>query len=109
MTLMTFFRDFAHIIGVLLTACYFASPIMYPADMVVRFQFLLRCNPLFYYLEFFHDALVPAAVLTRNPAALGGIWPPASTWIIAAGCSIASLLAGYLTYKKNEHDYIFHL
>jgi ABC-type polysaccharide/polyol phosphate export permease len=109
MTLMTFFRDFAHIIGVLLSACYFASPILYPPEFGNRFQIVLRYNPLSYYLEFFHDALVSASFLTQNPAAAGGVWPSADTWLVASACSAVSLLSGYLVYKTFEHDYIFHL
>jgi ABC-type polysaccharide/polyol phosphate export permease len=109
MTLMTFFRDFAHIIGVLLSACYFGSPILYPPQFGNRFEDVLRYNPLSYYLEFFHDALVSASFLTQNPAAVGGVWPSATTWIVASACSAVSLLSGYLVYKTFEHDYIFHL
>jgi len=107
MTLMTFFRDFAHIIGVLLTAYYFASPILYPPDLVSRYRAMLRFNPMTYYLEFFHDALVPARVL--NAAAQGAIWPPPTTWIVATLCSLLSVTAGYIVYKKMEHEFIFHL
>jgi len=109
MTLMTFFRDFAHIIGVLLSACYFGSPILYPPQVGNRFEVVLRYNPLTYYIEFFHDALVSASFLTQNPAAVGGVWPSANTWIVASACSAVSLLSGYLVYKTFEHDYIFHL
>jgi ABC-2 type transport system permease protein len=109
MTLMTFFRDFAHIIGVVLTAYYFASPILYPPELVSRFRAMLRFNPMTYYLEFFHDALVPARVLTADPAFVHGLWPPATTWLIATACSVGALAGGYLLYKKVEHEFIFHL
>jgi len=109
MTLMTFFRDFAHVIGVVLTAYYFASPILYPPELVIRFRAMLRFNPMTYYLEFFHDALVPARVLTANPAIVDGLWPPATTWLVATACSVVALVGGYLLYKKVEHEFIFHL
>ena len=109
MTLMTFFRDFAHIIGVLLSACYFGSPILYPPQFGNRFQVVLRYNPMTYYLEFFHDALVSASFLTQNPAASGGVWPSAETWLIASICSVASMFTGYVVYKMFEHEFIFHL
>jgi ABC-type polysaccharide/polyol phosphate export permease len=109
MTLMTFFRDFGHIIGVLLSACYFGSPILYPPQFGNRFEAVLRYNPLSYYLEFFHDALVSASFLTQTPGATGGVWPSLETWVIASVCSAVSLVSGYLVYKMFEHDYIFHL
>jgi len=109
MTMMTFFRDFAHIIGVFLSAAYFGSPILYPPQSGNRFQEVLRYNPLSYYLEFFHDALVSGSFLTPNGAAAGGVWPSTETWIVAAVTSALSLLVGYLVYKTFEQDYIFHL
>jgi ABC-type polysaccharide/polyol phosphate export permease len=109
MTLMTMFRDFAHIIGVLMTAWYFASPIIYPPDLISRFRFLLQGNPLSYYLEFFHDALSPMRALTDAPGTLEAVWPSGMTWIVATACSVSSLAIGYWTYKRFEDEYIFHL
>jgi ABC-type polysaccharide/polyol phosphate export permease len=109
MTLMTMFRDFAHIIGVLMSAWYFASPIMYPADLISRFRFLLVLNPLSYYLEFFHEALSPMRTMTDAPGALDSVWPSVMTWIVATLCSVSSLAIGYWTYKRFEHEYVFHL
>lgn len=109
MTLTTFFRDFEHIITVLLSAWYFLSPVLYPPHMVRQNAFFLQYNPMSYYLEFFHDALIEASILTSNPAATGGVWPSMHTWVIASACSLGALAAGYIVYKYRENDYIYSL
>ena len=100
MSLTTFFRDFLHLIPILLQAWYFASPILYPREALGadnHFARLLGYNPLTYFLAFFQHAIV------------FGTWPDARTWIIAPSVALAVLVAGYMTYKRLEHDYIFRL
>jgi ABC-type polysaccharide/polyol phosphate export permease len=108
MTLVTSFRDFTHIISVLLPAYYFLCPILYPPSFAGG-RAMLRYNPMSYFLEFVHDALIPARVLLQDPTVAGGLWPSATSWIVASLCSLISLSAGYIVYKMNEHDYIFRL
>lgn len=105
MTLLTMFRDFSHILGVLLTACYFASPILYPPGVMQNYRAMLRLNPMTYFLELFHAALLP----TGSVAGLGGAWPSLETWAIASVATVVSLEAGYLVYKRFEHEYVFYL
>ncbi len=97
MTLTTFFRDFEHMISVLLQALFFATPIFYPTSEVPKLAPLLNANPLSWILVFFHDGLYYHA------------WPSAQTWIIASAASLSMLLVGYLLYKRYEHEYIFRL
>jgi ABC-2 type transport system permease protein/lipopolysaccharide transport system permease protein len=109
MVLVTFYRDFAHIIGVLLFAGYFATPIIYPATLAGGRGSILRYNPLTYYMEFFHDGLLTAAIITQNPSQAGGLWPDATAWIVGAVSAIAALWLGYVLYKINEREFIFRL
>lgn len=108
MTLMTLFRDVAHIITVVLSAYYFASPILYPPLSVGPLAALLRYNPMTYYLELFHCALVSASVFHPGSPG-GGAWPSMHTWLVATGCAVLSLVAGYAAYKTYEDEFIFHL
>ena len=109
MTLVTFFRDVGNIIGVGLSALYFISPVLYPPRMIREHDHFLRFNPLSYYLDFFHCALIEGRVLTDNAAMVGGIWPPLSTWIISTAFTLGTIMIGYIVYKSNEHEYIFRL
>jgi ABC-2 type transport system permease protein/lipopolysaccharide transport system permease protein len=109
MTITTYFRDFEHIITVLLTALYFLSPILYPPRMVRDNAYFLVYNPMTYYLEFFHNALIEARVLNSDPTLAGGLWPSPQAWIITSTCSVLTLLAGYMLYRMKHNDYIYQL
>jgi ABC-type polysaccharide/polyol phosphate export permease len=97
MTLVSRFRDFEHIIAVLLQAGYFLCPVLYPPEFVARYPGLLTWNPMYYQLTFFHDAFYY------------GVWPAWPMWALAAGCSAASLALGYGVYKHCEPKYVFWL
>lgn len=97
MTLFTFYRDFDHIISVLLQALYFLSPILYPPEMVEKIGPLLNLNPLTHYLGLFHKAVY------------SGQWPGLNEWMICGGLSLVSLVVGYYIYKSQEHKYVFRL
>ena len=97
MTLVTYFRDFGHITGVLLQAFYFACPIIYPPEMVGRLQTILEFNPMTHLLRFFQCAIYY------------GTWPDPRTWLAAALSGLVSLVGGYLIYKRFERDYVFRL
>jgi ABC-2 type transport system permease protein/lipopolysaccharide transport system permease protein len=98
MTLLVWFRDTEHMIGVLLQALYFVSPILYQPNLLgERAVALIAWNPLTHFLAFFHAAVYD------------GVWPAAGTWIGAGLWTIAALGIGYTVYKANEHEYIFRL
>jgi homopolymeric O-antigen transport system permease protein len=60
-TVTAFVRDAAHVVGLALTALFYAVPIVYPMDLVpARFGLarqILRANPLTQLIEWFRDAL----------------------------------------------------
>ncbi|ADV61641.1 ABC-2 type transporter [Isosphaera pallida ATCC 43644] len=96
--LNTFFRDFGHIIGVLLQALYFLTPILYTPAMLPessRWKFWL--NPLYSYItscqQILHD----------------GQWPGIPELLVGAILAMASLVLGYLIFKTNEAKVVFRL
>jgi ABC-type polysaccharide/polyol phosphate export permease len=97
MTLVTYFRDFEHIIQVVLQALYFATPIMYPETLLGDRQWVLEWNPLTHVLRLFKAPLYD------------GAWPMWDTWLVASLLAIGSLTIGYSVYKRFENDYIFRL
>lgn len=98
MTLLVWFRDTEHMVGVLLHALYFASPILYqPKVMGEKVALLLEWNPLTHFLAFFHAAVYY------------GTWPSSATWMAAVLWTLGALAVGYAVYKANEHEYIFRL
>lgn len=98
MTLVTWFRDCEHIMTVVLQALYFAVPIVYPVTLVpAGAQGLMKLNPLFHYIALFHHAIVFPS------------WPSFETWLWCVLSAFGALLAGYVTYKVFEDEYIYRL
>ena len=97
MTIVTYFRDFEHILTVFLRALYFASPVILTPGQLGKYSIVMDVNPLTYYLKIFRCALYD------------GQWPHAHVWLITCVCAIVSLLVGYVLFKKFEHDYVYRL
>lgn len=98
MTLVTWFRDFEHMLSIVLTAMYFSIPIMYPRSFVPDTLLVwLKLNPVYHHVALFQHALAL------------GTWPDAENWAWAVGSTIVAMLAGYVTYKVFEDDYIYRL
>lgn len=100
MTLVSRYRDFEHIIGIVLQAWYFLTPILYREDFGAarKYSFILACNPMTYILRFFHDAFASVPH-----------WPEPSSWMAAGGVSVGMFLIGYVVYKRCEPRYVFWL
>lgn len=96
-TLGATFHDFKLTYQVLLTAWLYATPIIYPLDIVPdRFQPYFRFNPLLYLCETVRD---PAYLST--PA-------PARVWLIAIVISIGTAFVGWwvFTTRRSVFDYL---
>jgi len=56
-TLVTFVRDTAHAINILLTVLFYATPIVYPATLVpLRLRWMLSVNPLAHLVDWYRRA-----------------------------------------------------
>ncbi len=97
MTLVTYFRDCDHFLDVFLQAWYFASPILYPIALLGPNATWLMWNPVTHFMTLFHLIIYESA------------WPGALDWALPAALALASLLGGYVIYKRLEHDYVFRL
>jgi ABC-type polysaccharide/polyol phosphate export permease len=94
----TFYRDTTHVVGVVLQAWYFATPILYDVRaMTPKFQALCWYNPAFPFIRIFQ-------VIIRD-----GQWPDLTLFLSAAGIATVSLGIGYVTFKLNEDKLVFRL
>jgi len=94
----TFFRDTTHVVGVVLQAWYFATPILYDVrNMSPRAQALCWYNPAFPFIRIFQQII-------RD-----GQWPDLTLFLAAAGIATVSLGIGYVTFKHNEDKLVFRL
>ena len=75
-----FLRDIYHLIGVFITVWMFATPIFYPAAMVVHagYGWMLDVNPMYWLIESYRSVL------------LYGMWPD---WILLARFALVATLA----------------
>lgn len=98
MAITTMFRDFEHIIGVILSAGYFATPILYqPEHLGDGLKWMLDANPMTWVLMFFRSGFYDHT------------WPPTEAWLIAPAFALASLVIGYGLYKGVERELIYRL
>ncbi len=97
-TANTYYRDLSHLVGVILQAWYFATPILYELDIMpaeLRWRFWL--NPAFPFIRMFQTILYE------------GRWPEPSLCLIATTVAAVVLGAGYAAFKCYEDKLIFRL
>ena len=110
-TLNTFYRDCGHIIGVVIQAWYFATPIMWKvvaggaaAGRITgggpgsgRMQLILLLNPAYPFIRIFQQIIHE------------GVCPDLSLFLVAAGIATVSLGIGYAAFKTYEDKFVFRL
>lgn len=97
-SLVVFFRDIEHIYGVLITAWMYATPIIYPMNIMPdKFMVLLLSNPLFYFITHFRESL------------LYGHVPPLELNVQCASYAIVTLFAGLYLFKRKQDKFILYI
>ena len=93
-----YFRDAQYLVGVVIQALYFATPIIYPITAIPeKFHPVFTSNPLFYFLELF-----------RQPIYNGDL-PDSFTLLLCISISVLTLLVGIWFFSKNSAKIIFRL
>lgn len=96
--LNTFYRDVGHIIGVGMQAWYYATPILYPPEMLPgQVQRWLWLNPAYSLIRLFQDMI-------RD-----GVCPSRDIWLAATVTATACLGVGYAAFRAVEPKLIFRL
>lgn len=96
--LTVYFRDFTHIIPVIVQALFFITPVIYDQSMIPeRYHWLLKLNPFYYYLKLF-----------RMPLLEGQI-PSYTLYIYTFAFSLLCFLLGILFIKYFENKIVFKL
>ena len=98
--LTVFFRDIQHLYGVLLTVWMYLTPIIYPMyylDNHQTLQTIVKCNPMYYYVEYF-----------RSVAMYGQV-PDFTFNLITVLISLGTLLFGALVFSKAQKRFILHI
>ncbi len=96
--LTVYFRDAQQIVGILLQAGYYLTPIIYPITIAPeRYQWVFKLNPMFYFVEMFRKPIYE------------GVFPSLHTIGVSAACAAVSIVIGMYVFNKYERNVIFRL
>ncbi len=92
------FRDVGYLVGIGLQVVFYATPIVYPFDVVPPgFQTLLRLNPLTHFADGMRHAFYTLDL------------PTAQNWLMMVGSAAVSLLVGWWVFSTNAPKVIEEL
>lgn len=93
-----FFRDIAHIYGVVLLLWMYATPIFYPVALIEEVSpLLLQMNPLYHYIDYFRKLV------------LTGIIPGIKENLLCFGIGFLALFLGFLVISKKQNKFILYI
>lgn len=97
-TLMVFFRDTQFLWGVISMIWMYATPIIYPENILpAQLLTILKLNPLYHIIRFFRTVLI------------SGVSPDPRSYIICLIMSFVPLAIGWYIFKKNEDKFVLYL
>ena len=96
--LATYFRDIAHLHGVLILAWMYATPVFYDISILPEnVQRIIGLNPMYHIISFFRSLILYGQV------------PEVAVWGICAGSSIGMFVIGMLVFRRLQRDFILYI
>lgn len=95
-----YFRDIAHLYGVLLTLWIYLTPILYSDELLEGhklIQTVVHLNPMYYYVTYFRDVVMYGKI------------PGLQFNLICIGISLGVFALGALVFNKLERKFILHI
>lgn len=97
-TVTVYFADMLPVYSVLLTIWLYATPVIYPLEIVpVEWCWLFRLNPMYYFVEAFREPLLSQQIPS------GEIWLPAIVF------SLVVVLLGGLIFTSRSGEYVYRV
>ena len=97
-TANVYYRDFAHIVQVVLSAWFYVTPIIYSLDFLPENRrWLFKFNPLLYVINGFRLAVYY------------GQLPKWQSIVASFVCAFAALLIGFAVFRKYQDDFVFYV
>lgn len=97
-TINVYFRDMRYIMGVIMNAWYYLTPILYPIDRIPDYlKPVFYFNPAYYLIEMF-----------RAPIYRGS-FPDGQFTMIATLVSLAFFVVGLFCFYRKEKDFVYRL
>ena len=93
-SLTVYFRDLEHLVTLALAALFYLTPIIYVLDpralpaAAARFIWILKLNPLTWFLESYHSVLYY------------GRWPDPAMFGLSLSAAMVAMVAGYLVFAR---------
>jgi ABC-2 type transport system permease protein len=96
-SLNVLYRDLGHLVSIIMTVWFFATPIIYPLNMVPeRFQFIVNINPMAIYVIFYRNIFY----FVKYPE--GFYIPSLKMILICVGITFGVFFLGYFVFKRVE-------
>lgn len=93
-----FLRDTQQILGIVMQAGYYLTPIIYPISIVPeQYRWLLQLNPMYHFVDLFRYPIYE------------GVLPPLQTFAITSALAAASVLMGLYVFARYDREVIFRL
>ncbi len=93
-----YYRDFSHIVQVLLSAWFYFTPIIYALDFIpANMRWLFKLNPIIYVINGFRLAVYY------------GILPRWQSIAASFVCAFISLFLGFAVFRKYQDDFVFYV
>jgi ABC-type polysaccharide/polyol phosphate export permease len=97
-TLAVFFVDVIDMYGILLSAWFYITPIIYPIEIVPEnFAFFLRLNPMYYLVGLFRNLI------------FDGVVPSPEFWTISTALALSTLLFGWWLFTKKSDEFAYRI
>ena len=96
-SLNVFFRDLGHLISIIMMVWFFATPIIYPLNMVPeKYRFILQINPMAVFATYYRDIFY----YVKYPEGL--YFPSIYIILICLGITFGIFFLGYFVFKRLE-------
>jgi ABC-2 type transport system permease protein len=97
-TIAIFFTDVTEMYGILLSAWFYLSPIIWNIDMLPpQYAWIVKLNPMYHLINLF-----------RAPVYYGTI-PPASDFLICGSIALVTLLVGWFVFSLKSDEFAYRV
>jgi ABC-2 type transport system permease protein len=97
-TLAVFFVDVIDMYGILLSAWFYLTPVIYPAEIVPeKFAIFVRLNPMYYMVDLFRQLIFV------------GEAPSPDQWLISVALGLIALLFGWWIFTKKSDEFAYRI
>jgi ABC-2 type transport system permease protein len=97
-TANVFYRDVSHIVQILLSAWFYASPIIFSLDFIpAKYHWIFRLNPMLYILNGFRLGIYY------------GMIPSPQSVIASLACGVLALIVGFHIFKRYQNTFVFYV